>query len=118
MATKATVSLDHGPSGFVEVRITTFCENGGAIHGEVALEIGVPRNAENVGIVEEGDGVAKLRGPIAVAGVETPGVAILRAQRSDLSQSASVAIVAPVSVERSVVNKGRGTESGLVLRKE
>ena len=41
-----------------------------AVDGHVTLEKGVPRNAQNVGVVENEDGVANLCGPTAVAGVE------------------------------------------------
>ena len=47
MATNATTSLDHEPSGFTEVRITTFWEDGGCRRRRSA-EKGVPRDAEDM----------------------------------------------------------------------
>jgi hypothetical protein len=83
-----------------------------AVGGEVALEKGVPRDAENAGVVENRNGVANLRGPIAVAAVEAPGAAILRAGGGDLAQFASAVVIASVDIKRSVVNEGGGTETG------
>src|SRR5580700_5224998 len=89
-----------------------------AVDGEVALEICVPRNAENAGVVEDGDGVANLRGPIAVTGVEAPSAAILRAGWIDFAQLASSVVDATIGIKRSVADEGGGTETGFILREK
>src|SRR5580658_7067963 len=79
-----------------------------AIDGEVALEIVVPGDAQNAGVIENRNSVINLRGPIPVAGVERPRAAILRTGWCDFAELAFAVVVATVGIERSITNEGGG----------